>query len=127
MIYASLGRRVSAHFLDLLMLLVAMAALVLIGRRHQDVEIVLTPVRGALLLLYTFYYHGKTGQTFGKKWMGIMVVSDRGERIGFPQSARRNVVMFLMSLPWPIATVIALTRIPPSQYLELWGHGEAAL
>jgi hypothetical protein len=56
-----------------------------------------------------------------------MVVSNRGERIGFPQSVRRNAMLFLISIPWPVATVIALSRIAPAQYLELWGNGESAL
>lgn len=125
--YASLTRRIQAHLLDILVLLAAMVILVLIGRGHQHLEMVLTPVRGALLFLYTFYYHARTGQTLGKKWMGIKVVSDRGEPIGFAQSAKRNAILLLMSIPWPLATVIAISRIPAAQYVALWGHGEVAL
>jgi uncharacterized RDD family membrane protein YckC len=125
--YAGLGRRITAHFLDILVLLIAMTLIVFIGKRQQDLEIFLTPVRGALLFLYTLYFHGKTGQTLGKKWMRIRVVDDQGEWIGFAQSARRNSILFLMSIPWIVATVIALQRMPSVQYLSLWGHGEAAL
>jgi uncharacterized RDD family membrane protein YckC len=125
--YAGLGRRITAHFLDILVLLVAMALIVFIGRRQQDVEIFLTLVRGALLFLYTLYFHGKTGQTLGKKWVGIRVAAEQGEKIGFVQSARRNSILFLMSIPWIVATVIALQRMPAAQYMSLWGHGEAAL
>jgi uncharacterized RDD family membrane protein YckC len=56
-----------------------------------------------------------------------VVVNNRGERISFAQSARRNAVLLLMSIPWPVATVIALNRMPSAQYVALWGHGEAAL
>jgi uncharacterized RDD family membrane protein YckC len=125
--YARLRRRIAAHFIDFLLLLIVMAALVFAGLRQQNIEILLTPVRGALLFLFTFYFHGKSGQTPGKKWLGIMVVDWQGKKIGFMQSAQRNLMLFLMSIPWPIATVIALNRIPPEQYIELWGHGEAAL
>jgi uncharacterized RDD family membrane protein YckC len=125
--YAGLGRRITAHFLDILVLLVAMQFIVLVGRRQQDLEIFLTPVRGSLLFLYTLYFHGKTGQTLGKKWMGVKVVDDQGEGIGFVQSARRNSILFLMSIPWIVATVIALQKMPSSQYMSLWGQGGAAL
>jgi uncharacterized RDD family membrane protein YckC len=70
--YAGLGRRIAAHFLDILVLLIVMVVIVFVGRRQQDLEIFLTPVRGALIFFYTFYFHGKTGQTPGKKWMGIV-------------------------------------------------------
>jgi uncharacterized RDD family membrane protein YckC len=125
--YAGLGRRISAHLLDNLVSLAAIALIVFVGRRQQDLEIFLTPVRGASLFLYTLYFHGKTGQTFGKKWMGIRVVDYHGKSIGFVQSTRRNSILFLMSIPWIVATVIALQRMPSAQYMSLWGHGEAAL
>ncbi len=127
MVYASVGRRVVAHILDMLVVAIPMAAIVYIGAREQDVEILLTPVRGALLFLYVFYFHGKTGQTIGKKLMGLMVVDDQGQKIGFLKSARRDSILLFLSLPWIVATVIALQRVPAEAYMRLWGHGEAAL
>jgi uncharacterized RDD family membrane protein YckC len=124
---AGVWRRITAHFLDLLLMMIAIALLVMIGQRHQDMEILLTPIQGALVFLYTWYYHGRTGQTLGKKWMGIRVVDDRGERIDFARSLRRNWILFVMSVPWIVATIIALLKIPPAEYLMLSAHGEAAL
>jgi uncharacterized RDD family membrane protein YckC len=127
MVYGSVRRRIAAHILDMLVALIPMAVIVFIGAGHQQVEIVLTPLRGALLFLYLFYFHGKTGQTPGKKWLGLMVVSDQGQRIGFLQAARRDVIFLLLSMPWIVATVVALQQVPPDTYVRLWGKGLAAV
>lgn len=127
MVYGSVRRRIAAHILDMLVALIPMAVIVFVGAGHQEVEIVLTPLRGSLLFLYLFYFHGKTGQTPGKKWLGLMVVSDQGQRVGFLQAARRDAIFLVLSLPWMVATVVALQRVPPDSYVRLWGNGLAAL
>ncbi len=125
--YAGLPRRIVAHVLDVIVLIVAMLLLEFIGSGNRHVEILVTPIQGALMFLYTLYFHANIGQTLGKKWMKIVVVSREGKRIGFNESFRRNAVLLLMSLPWPIATMIALSRISPNLYADAVPHARMAL
>jgi hypothetical protein len=51
--------------------------------------------------------------------MRIKVVRVDGAPLGFARSARRSILTGLESVPWVVATMIAISQIPESQYLPL--------
>lgn len=122
MIYASFWRRFCAHGIDIAILLPVMALLSVPGVVSQLLAICLVPAQGLLYFLYTFYLHAKSGQTLGKRWLKIRVLTPSGSAIGFVLSARRNIIIFFQSLPWICGTMIAISRIPIDQYYALHGH-----
>jgi len=121
--YAPFRFRLGAHLLDIIVLLSALALLLLIGSRSQSLAVWLTPVEGLLFYAYTLYFHAKSGQTLGKRWLGIKVVTLEGGAIGIARSFRRNLIMLIESLPWIVATMIATLRVPSEQFRSL--HGDA--
>lgn len=52
--------------------------------------------------------------------MGVKVVNIDGKPIGFNQSFQRNIAWFFASLPYIIATAIAISQIPSDQFHELF-------
>lgn len=127
MIYASFWRRLCAHAIDVAVLLPIMALLYAPSVVSQSLAICLIPVQGLLYFLYTLYLHGKSGQTLGKRWLKIRVLTPSGSAIGFTLSARRNIIIFFQSLPWIFGTMIAISRVPIDQYYALHGHAYTLL
>ena len=52
-----------------------------------------------LCMVYFTYFHGTTGQTPGKRLMGLRVVQDTGEAIGLGTAFRRGVGYIISALP----------------------------
>jgi len=121
--YAPFRFRLGAHLLDIIVLITFLALLLLIGSRSQSLAVLLTPVEGLLFYAYTLYFHASSGQTLGKRWLGIKVVTLEGGAIGIAGSFRRNLIMLIESLPWIVATMIATLRVPSEQFRSL--HGDA--
>ncbi|MGI5481131.1 RDD family protein [Streptomyces lavendofoliae] len=115
--YAHWGRRVGAYLLDMLIILGPLYAIVGIsGATSSSGEPTIGAVLGLLLLVYTLtmgivqlYKEGKTGQTIGKKALGISLVREAdGRPIGFGMAFVRKLAHFLDSLAcylgwlWPL-------------------------
>ncbi len=99
-----------------------MALLFVPGSISKSLALLFTVAQGFLCFLYTYYYHGKYGQTIGKRWLKIMVLTTNGSPISFVHSIRRNIILFIESIPWTLCTIIAISRIPTYQYYTLHGH-----
>jgi uncharacterized RDD family membrane protein YckC len=111
--YSSWGRRVVAYLLDSCILLIpigiALAVVVAVAPEDDDdpvwavlgIAYVLTL---ALPFVYFTYFHGKTGQTPGKRALGIRVVSDRtGGTIGyFPALGRYGITVIFSIFVFPL-------------------------
>jgi uncharacterized RDD family membrane protein YckC len=126
---ASWGSRVAAQLIDWLVLLIpAVVLFVLIVLGLDDpswwevvgATILYLVVMAAVLLLYApllmMREGAHNGQTLGKQLLGITVVRDNGQSMGFGWSALREVVVSLL------AVGIASTIIPVLPWLldNLW-------
>ena len=121
--YARFRSRLGAHVLDILLMIPLIGLMVAIGAGSQSTAVWLVPLQGLLFYAYTFYFHAKTGQTLGKRWLGIKVVTLEGGPIGYAGSFRRNLIMLCESLPWIAATMIATLHVTDEQFSTL--HGRA--
>lgn len=121
--YARFRSRLGAHILDILLMIPLIGLMIAIGAGNQSTAILLIPFQGLLLCAYTFYFHAKSGQTLGKRWLGIKVVTLEGGPIGYAGSFRRNLIMLCESLPWIAATMIAALHVSEEQFSTL--HGRA--
>jgi uncharacterized RDD family membrane protein YckC len=102
---ASWGSRLAAYLLDGLILLVPVIALVVIivaVATGSDVAGWVTGVLGFLAYLVVAFLYAPTlmaregahnGQTWGKQMMGIRVIRDTGETMGFGWAALREIVV----------------------------------
>jgi uncharacterized RDD family membrane protein YckC len=67
-------------------------------------------------LAYPIYYHGRFGQTIGKRVMGIRVVLTTGERIGWREAWLRSSVDVGFSVLYAIESLAALLTIADGEY-----------
>lgn len=91
--YGGFGRRMMAFLIDNLFLQAAALFVTVMGLLVIGIDVeLLTERRGALLnsyyvtavvmnLFYFTYFHGTTGQTLGKRMLGMKVVRSTGEPI----------------------------------------------
>ena len=120
--YSSWGRRVGAYLIDglLLAIPIAIAFGVVIASGPDDDDDGAWAVLGIAYLLwlvlpfiyFTLMQGGERGQTYGKRWLGIRVVSDEtGNRIGYGRAFGRyaiTVVFGFLLIPllldylWPL-------------------------
>jgi uncharacterized RDD family membrane protein YckC len=108
--YASWGRRVGAYLVDTILLaapLVALAVLALAAGDPDDENDTSWAVVGfaylgwiVLPFVYFAVLHGReSGQTLGKRWLGIRVVDeDSGRSIGYARGFGRYAITFLFGL-----------------------------
>ena len=121
--YSSWGRRVGAYLLDTLVLVVPLIAIVIFALAagnpddEDDSSWAVIGIAYLLTIVAPFVYftvmHGReSGQTLGKRWLGIRVVDDStGTSIGYGRAFGRyaiTVVFGLFILPllldylWPL-------------------------
>jgi uncharacterized RDD family membrane protein YckC len=108
--YSSWGRRVGAYLLDTLVLIVPLIVIVIIAlaagnpEGEDDNSWAVIGIAYLLTLLLPFIYytvmHGRaSGQTFGKKWLGIAVKEDSGGgSIGYGRAFGRYAIIFVLAL-----------------------------
>ena len=120
--YARFRLRLGAHVLDIILMIPFLGLMMGIASGSQSTAVSLVPIQGLLLYAYTFYFHAKSGQTLGKRWLDIKVVTLEGGPIGFAGSFRRNLIMLCESLPWIAATMIATLQVTSEQFSTLHGH-----
>lgn len=102
---ASWGTRAGAYFIDALILLIPAVLLTLIViaiAAGSDVGAIVTAILGFLAYLVVALIYApvlmaregeRNGQTWGKQMLGIRVVRDSGERVGFGWAALREIVV----------------------------------
>lgn len=55
-------------------------------------------LKGTLEIFYITYFHFKSGQTPGMKYMGIKIVNSQGQLLSFSQALIRHLIFAFMSL-----------------------------
>jgi uncharacterized RDD family membrane protein YckC len=94
--YAGFGSRLLAAIVDSLILgVVNFGAGLVIGMamgNDTSVQYVAQGIGLVLAILYYVVYQNKTGQTFGKKALGLKVVNANGETPGMGTLALREIV-----------------------------------
>jgi uncharacterized RDD family membrane protein YckC len=93
--------RVAAYLIDTLILFVGLAVLLVIGAAINDgllVVLILLWVIATLIGYWTYFEGGESGQTPGKKAMGIRVRSEAGGPAGYGRAFGRNLVARVIGL-----------------------------
>jgi len=121
-IYSSFSRRLFANFIDVFVLIIISWLIGSLAGGIKSIAYVTVCIQGIAFYIYTLYFHAKSGQTPGKRVMGLRVFGIDGQPISFTQSLRRNFIFFLGSLPWIIGTLVAMSNIPDEQFRELFVH-----
>lgn len=118
--YADFGNRSVAYILDIIFCVLLIWITGSFSGGNKWAVLIIDMFQGMVFFLYTLYFHAKLGQTFGKRMMGVKVVNIDGTPISFSQSLKRNIPWFFASLPYVIATAIAISQIPGDQFHELF-------
>lgn len=120
--YSSWGRRVAAYLIDGLLLAIPIAIVfgIVLASGPDDDDDGAWAVLGIAYLLwlvlpfiyFTVMHGGERGQTYGKRWLGIRVVSDEtGGRIGYGRAFGRYAITvvfgfflipLLLDYLWPL-------------------------
>lgn len=93
--------RVGAYLIDSVILLISLGIVAGIGFAISDVagSILLILALVVYLLGYWVYFEGgESGQTLGKRAVGIRVVGDDGTRAGYGKAFGRNIVARVIGL-----------------------------
>jgi uncharacterized RDD family membrane protein YckC len=102
--YASWGRRAGALIIDNILLIIpAVGFFALVFVPNETVAAIAAFLAIFFWLVFPFIYftylHGKTGQTLGKRWLGIRVEhADRGGPIGYGAAFGRYGMVFVFSI-----------------------------
>ncbi len=110
--YASLGRRIIAFLIDIIILAVATAVVGLVTALlagETPAAFVSQTFLFVAMFAYFIYFEGKTGQTPGKRVVNITVQTVDGEPIDYKASALRNILRIVDALPtFYIVGIIAI-------------------
>ena len=98
--FAGWGQRVAAYLLDVLVLFVFLIVVGIGIAIHEALGVVLVVIWiAAMLLGYWVLFEGsESGQTLGKRALGIRVLDDRGGRAGYGRAFGRNIVARVIGL-----------------------------
>jgi uncharacterized RDD family membrane protein YckC len=121
--YAGWGSRVGAYLLDSLIIVVPLVVLIVVGVAVDLWALVLIGYIGTLVapFFYFTYFHGASGQTPGKRALGIRVASDEtGEPIGYGRAFGRYAITVVFA--WVLFLPLVLDYLWP-----LWDTKKQAL
>jgi len=93
---AGFWRRLAAAFIDGVIIVVPVGIVVYLIRGEYDAN-TMNGLQTLVALVYYSYFEGSTGQTIGKRALGIRVV-DAGAGDGRPIGFGRAAIRYLMSL-----------------------------
>jgi uncharacterized RDD family membrane protein YckC len=119
LIYAGFWPRLSAAFIDSLILLPL--GLALFFAPPSRVAYAIIGVCSILVhSLYSMYFHARYGATLGKMANRIRVVTVEGEKISPWQAVYRHAIDFLLALISAAAFVVAVQALPESWLTANW-------
>jgi uncharacterized membrane protein SpoIIM required for sporulation/uncharacterized RDD family membrane protein YckC len=119
---AGIGSRAAAALVDQLIVISLIVAMVLLFRFSGLAGTLLGPLTGALLLgsafaawygYFIFFEAFRHGQTPGKRWLGLRVVSDSGHAVSRSGAVVRNLLRIADFLPPPYLGGALLVALHP--------------
>jgi len=121
--YAGFWQRFCAGWIDFFVLLIPLLVLGWLSSISQPLAIIFALPYGLLFWFYTFYFHAATGQTIGKRALGIRVIRLDGSRIGRPESFRRSAVDLAFAVVWTAGALWGISALSSSQFSTAgWFH-----
>lgn len=119
--YAGFWRRVAAHLIDGVVMVLVLLAIVLISLGNNSLYLLTLVVPGVLSIIYQLSLTSKYGATLGKMAMGIKIVRLDGSPIGFAQANVRYSPYLILGIIAVMGNIEAFNNIPvPSIFFE---HG----
>ena len=101
--YAGLVQRAVALIIDQILIGVALVVLIFAGVLSTSMSagavIVIMGVQWVLWLVYFTILEGSSGQTIGKRFMNIRVISADGSDLSYAQAMVRSLLRIVDSLP----------------------------
>ncbi|WP_068544405.1 RDD family protein [Thalassotalea crassostreae] len=108
LVYANVWQRMMANVIDGVIIVVPSLILSSLAFINIGVALISVVFSHFAYSYYGYYFHGKYGATFGKHFLGIMVLSTNYERIDFNRSFKRSAIDIGFSV---IATGMALAAL----------------
>ncbi|HEX8236682.1 MAG TPA: RDD family protein [Abditibacteriaceae bacterium] len=128
MVYAGFWPRFCAGFIDFLVFLPFLIANLWLGSLSKTLAILFVVPTSIFYVAYEVYFHGRFGQTLGKRAVGIRVVTQEGTPISWNQALVRSSVSIVFSLLTMAASLIAYLHFPYAQYNALgWWQRQTKL
>ena len=113
--YASWGSRIGAYLLDTLIIVIPLVVLIIVAVAVDVWALVAIGYLGTLVVpfvYFTYFHGGASGQTPGKRALGIRVVSDdTGESIGYGRAFGRYAITVLFA--WVLFLPLVLDYLWP--------------
>ena len=101
--YAGLVQRAVALIIDQIIIGVALVVLILAGVLSTSMSagavVAIMGVQWVLWLVYFTFLEGSSGQTIGKRFMNIRVISADGSDLSYAQAMVRSLLRIVDSLP----------------------------
>jgi uncharacterized RDD family membrane protein YckC len=117
--YASFWQRFAAHWIDLFVLLIPVLTLGWLSSLSKTLALICVLPQGLLFWSYTWQWHARTGQTIGKRSMGIRVVRVDGARIGQLEAFRRSSVDLTLAVASMTLLFLGLAAVPATELSSL--------
>jgi len=114
--YATFKQRAYAQMIDALILLAITGVFMWLKGPSKQAEYLLYPLETALLVGYTIFFHGRFGQTIGKRMAGIKLMKANGQSASWKEAWLRDSVGMTLLVPTVICHYIALNAIPDALY-----------
>jgi len=110
--YDTFWRRFFAGLLDALVLTPLGLLFTFIRTDNVFVLILVTIIMYSSVYVYEVFFHWRTGQTLGKKWMNIRVVNeDESRLLTFKQSFKRDSIYIFMETIGILALSVQILRL----------------
>ncbi|MDD4282094.1 MAG: RDD family protein [Candidatus Methanofastidiosa archaeon] len=101
--YAGLVQRAVALIIDQIIIGVALVVLIFAGVLSTSMSagavVAIMGVQWVLWLVYFTFFEGSSGQTIGKRFMNIRVISADGSDLSYAQAMVRSLLRIVDSLP----------------------------
>lgn len=117
--YATFWQRFGAGWIDFFVMLPAIVLFGWLATQSLMLAYLVALPSNLMYWAYCYYLHAVSGQTIGKRVVGIRVVQLDGGRIDRPTSFRRSVVDLVFSILSVVGTFLALRTISSIEYASL--------
>lgn len=112
MTYAGFWKRFAASVIDFFVLLLPAIFLIWLQIFSRPLAFLAQFLLTFIGHIYDIYFHGRYGQTIGKRCLNIRVVSLDGSPVSWKQALLRSSVGLALSILSMLSVMVALYRIP---------------